>query len=179
MSALQQEAERSLQWFDNLYRQNAAHVYQIALFMLRDPVEAEDLCHDVFLEVIQRPEQFDPGRGSVKAWLAVKTRSRAIDRLRRLKREEACAVVKFPLAGETDPTTEKVITKLEIESLHESLQHLPGPQRAAVTATYFHALPQKDWARLTGRPLGTVKSWIRYGLNNLRKQFVHMGWLEP
>ena len=77
-----QQTERSLQWFNDLYRQNASFVYKIALHLLNDPVEAEDLCHDVFLEIIQHPEQYDPERGSIKAWLGVKTRSRAIDRLR-------------------------------------------------------------------------------------------------
>ena len=78
-----------------------------------------------------------------------------------------------------DPTADSVLTKLEIESLHESLQLLSEPQREALTATYLRSVRQKDWAKVTGRPLGTVKSWVRYGMNNLRKQFAQMGWLEP
>lgn len=177
----QQGAESSLQWFDNLYKQYASYVYKIALYMLHDPVEAEDLCHDVFLDVMQRREQFDPRRGSIKAWLGVKTRSRAIDRLRKQKKEglSYVDVVKSAANNSTDPTVETVLTNLEIENLHESLQHLSASQREAITATYFRSLRQKEWAQITGRPLGTVKSMIRYGVNNIRKQFIQMGWLEP
>ena len=174
-----QQTEHSLQWFNDLYRQNASFVYKIALHLLRDPVEAEDLCHDVFLEIIQHPEQYDPERGSIKAWLGVKTRSRAIDRLRKQKRQELNNNLEPAGISSTDPTADSVLMKLDMESLHESLQHLPEPQREALTATYFRSLRQHEWAKLTGRPLGTVKSWIRYGLKNIRKQFIHMGWLEP
>ena len=85
---MQPETEYSLHSFDELYKQNASYVYKIALYIIRDPVEAEDLCHDVFLEVIQHPEQYDPQRGSIKAWLGVKTRRRAIDRLRKQRYRE-------------------------------------------------------------------------------------------
>jgi RNA polymerase sigma-70 factor (ECF subfamily) len=172
--AWQPKADNSRQWFDELYQQNASYVYKIALHLIRDPVEAEDLCHDVFLEIIQHPEQFDPARGSVKAWLAVKTRSRAIDRLRKQKRQKIKIVTE--LASAIDPTSETVFQQLEKESLHKSLRRLPATQREALAATYFQSLRPKEWAEITGRPLGTVKSWVRYGLNNIRKQFVQMGW---
>jgi RNA polymerase sigma-70 factor (ECF subfamily) len=174
-----QGTECSLQWFDDFYKQNVSYVYKIALHIIRDPVEAEDLCHDVFLEVIQHPEQFDPGRGSIKAWLAVKTRSRAIDRLRKQKRQGLNSTPEPAVTNSTDPTAESVLRKLDIESLHESLRHLPKPQREALAATFFQSLRQNELAKLTGRPLGTIKSRIRYGVKNIRKQFASMGWLEP
>ncbi|HHX77638.1 MAG TPA: sigma-70 family RNA polymerase sigma factor [Firmicutes bacterium] len=174
----QAQTERSLKWFDDLYQQNASYVYKIARHIIHDPVEAEDLCHDIFLEIIQHPEQYDPGRGTIKAWLAVKTRSRAIDRLRKQKRQ-GLNKPELVAINTTDPTADSVLAKLEIEQLHESLRHLPKPQRNALAATYFYSFHQKDWAELTGHPLGTVKSRVRYGLNNIKKRFINMGWLEP
>lgn len=186
MSSRQQKTERTpntlhtLQWFDDLYQQNVSYVYKIALYILQNPVEAEDLCHDVFLEIIQHPEQYDPKRGSIKAWLGVKARSRAIDRLRKQKkRQELNNTIEPAGINSTDPTVKQVLMKLDIENLHESLRSLPEPQREALKATYFQSLRQKEWAELTGRPLGTVKSWIRYGVKNIRKQFIQMGWFEP
>lgn len=175
----QQEEEYSLQWFNDLYEQNASYVYKIALYIIQDPVEAEDLCQDVFLEVIQHPGQFNPGRGSIKAWLGVKTRSRAIDRLRKRNKKKLNNITEPESTESFDPTAESVFNKLEIESLHESLRNLSEPQREALAATFFRSLRQKDWADLKGCPLGTVKSWVRYGVNNIRKQFIQMGWLEP
>lgn len=175
----QNQAGYPLQDFDNLYQQNASYVYKIALYILQDPLEAEDLCHDVFLEVIRRPEQYDPKRGSIRAWLGVKTRSRAIDRLRRQKVPAVGSIVEPESTGSADPTAEAVLSKLERENLHESLRNLNDSQRGALAAIYFRSMRQKDWAEATGRPLGTVKSLVRYGVNNIRKHFIHTGWLEP
>lgn len=174
-----QQTERSLGWFNDLYRENASYVYKIALHLIHDPAEAEDLCHDVFLEIIQHPEQYDPERGSVRAWLGVKTRSRALDRLRKQKRQGPNDALDPAVPDSADPTADSVLLKLDLESLHESLRHLPEPQRQALTATYFRSFRQNEWAELTGSPLGTVKSWIRYGVKNIRKHFVQMGRLEP
>ena len=170
----------SLQWFNDLYQQNIAHVYKIALYVLKDPGEAEDLCHDVFLEVIRHPEKYDPCRGNTKTWLAVKTRSRAIDRLRKKQRlfVQGESEVEAASAG-IDPTADSVLSKLANENLQRSLRRLPERQREALSATYFQAMPQREWAEQKGYPLGTVKSLVRYGLKNLRKQYLQMGWLEP
>ncbi len=176
---LQKIADGDVQCFDELYKQNISYVHQIALHILQDPIEAEDICHDVFLELIQHPEQFDPNRGSIQAWLAVKTRSRAIDRLRKKQRQVAKEARQTEPVLNHDPTTESAIRKLERERLYDALKQLPASQREAITATYFHSMTQHEWAQLTGHPLGTVKSWVRYGMKNIKKQLIQMGWLEP
>ena len=119
------------------------------------------------------------GKGQHQGMAGVKTRSRAIDRLRKQKRQELNDTIEQAGISSTDPTADSVLMKLNLENLHESLRHLPEPQREALTATYFRSLRQNEWAKLTGHPLGTVKSWIRYGVKNIRKQFIQMGWLEP
>lgn len=171
-------AKGDLSAFDALYRRYAATVYQIALHILQDVSDAEDVCHDVFLEMLQHPEQFDPTRGSLQAWLAVKTKSRAIDRLRQKQRQQAAAQWREP-APSWDPTSEDAFGQLEKEQLHEALKRLPPSQREAITATYFHAMTHQEWSRMTGHPLGTVKSWVRYGLKNIKKNLIQLGWLEP
>jgi len=178
LDSLPLKTDASLQWFNDLYQQNIAHVYKIALYILKDPGEAEDLCHDVFLEVMRYPEKYDPCRGNVKAWLAVKTRSRAIDHLRKKERLSLQGGTE-PVAAGIDPTADQVLIKLAGENLKKFMGRLPERQREALSATYFQALPQREWAEQKGYPLGTVKSLVRYGLKNLRKQFLQMGWLEP
>jgi len=164
--------------FGELYRRFAPTVYHIALNILQDAAEAEDVCHDVFLELMQHPDRFDPDRGTLQAWLAVKAKSRAIDRLRRQQRQSAAAPWREP-SPHRDPTGEAVVGRLEREQLHEALNRLPAGQRDAITATYLNAMTHQEWARVSGHPLGTVKSRIRYGLKNIRKNLVQLGWLEP
>ncbi|MCK9927652.1 sigma-70 family RNA polymerase sigma factor, partial [Frankia sp. Mgl5] len=73
--------------FERFYERYVPLVFQIALRMVGDRMEAEDLCQEIFLEAYRTVHQYDPERGSVEAWLAVKTRARCLDRLRRKKTE--------------------------------------------------------------------------------------------
>ena len=80
---LEEIAEGSATAFRRFYDTHARLVYRLALQMTKDPAEAEELCQDIFMEVLHKADQYDPARGSVEAWLAVRTRCRAMDRLRK------------------------------------------------------------------------------------------------
>src|SRR5690625_3595205 len=71
--------------FNEFYETYVSFILQIASQVLDDRNEAEDVTHEVFLDIYKRPHQYQPERGSIKAWLAVKTRNRSIDRLRKKK----------------------------------------------------------------------------------------------
>ncbi|WP_346773937.1 sigma-70 family RNA polymerase sigma factor [Brevibacillus sp. SYP-B805] len=167
--------------FEQFYEQYAALVYQIAQRMMGDPMEAEDLCHDIFLEVYRTAGQYDPARGSIEAWLAVKTRSRCLDRLRRMKRDRLhdWDAAGLPWTASESSPEEQVLKKLERETVREVLDTIPQAQREAVYGMYFQAKSHRELAEKLERPLGTVKSLIRYGLINVRKQLNQLGWLAP
>jgi RNA polymerase sigma factor (sigma-70 family) len=165
--------------FEQFYEQYASLVLQIAQRMMGDPMEAEDLCHDIFLEVYRTADQFDPRRGSIEAWLAVKTRSRCLDRLRRMKRErlqdwDASGVL---MKAADSSIEEQVLNKLEREKVREAMETLPETQRRAVYGMYVQAKSHRELAEILEKPLGTVKSLIRYGLMNVRKQLGQLGWI--
>ncbi|MBM7643910.1 RNA polymerase sigma-70 factor (ECF subfamily) [Scopulibacillus daqui] len=157
--------------FDQFYEQYASFVYQTALTLTKDKSEAEDLCHDVFVEVFYRANSYDAERGSVKAWLAVKTKSRFLDRKRRANR-----IIYGGMQPERSTSTtaleDTIITKLDREMLKNAIKQLPKAQKYALDRKYFGCLTQKEIAVEMDKPLGTIKSLIRYGLNNLKKQLV-------
>lgn len=168
----------SVEAFDRFYETHATFVYQMALKMTNNKLEAEDLCHDVFVEVFHHSEQFDSSRGSIKAWLAIKTKSRFIDRMRKKKRM-VIGLDQTSLPSEGAPTTEDLVArKLDREQLLGALENLPGPQQKAVYKKYFEYRTQEEIARSLQKPVGTVKSLIRYGLKNLRKQMKKGAWPE-
>jgi RNA polymerase sigma-70 factor (ECF subfamily) len=176
---LHQMGSGSAAAFEQFYERYIPLVLQIALRMLDDQMEAEDVCHDVFLEVYRKAEQYDGGRGSVEAWLAVKTRSRCLDRLRRKKHESGRELAESRLqAAASVITEESVLAKLERETVREVMKKIPEAQREAVYGMYFQSFSHQELAKRMERPLGTVKSLIRYGLNNLKKQLTQMGWAE-
>ncbi len=160
--------------FERFYAEYAGIVFGLALRLTGDSMEAEDVCHDVLLEAVAQADRFDPERGSLEAWLAVKTRSRCLDRLRKRKRLQ----VVEPEAAEgraADTDVEgAVFGRWAREQIAAALQRIPAAQRQAIVATYVQSLSQREASAALGRPLGTVKSLVRYGLANLKKQLAAM-----
>ncbi|GGE50032.1 RNA polymerase [Pullulanibacillus camelliae] len=172
---LRQISLGSTQAFDQFYETYFHYVYQLALKMTKNTCEAEDLCHDVFVEVFRQPKQFDSKRGSVKAWLAIKTKSRYIDRQRKVKRSQAYLESLDPVYKE--PAIDEVVLQhIDRERVLKAMHKLPDIQKKAVYGKYFNYQTQKELAAMMDKPIGTVKSLIRYGLNNLRKQLLKEDW---
>lgn len=161
--------------FNQFYETYVSFVLQIAITVLADRREAEDICHDVFIEVFQKPMQYSPDKGSVKAWLPVKTRSRCIDRLRKhqpallnkLEKLDTIQSVKLEMY---------VLKEIEKEILEDAMNKLPPKQRELIYGAYFEGKTQRELATIYGKPIGTIKSSIRYGLQNLRKQKSLLHW---
>lgn len=177
---LRDMANGSITAFELFYEKYASLVLHIALRIVKDRMEAEDICHDLFLEVWKKAGQYDPKRGSIEAWLAVKARSRSLDRMRKKQR--------LPIASEENATLEQastaaaaeenVLSRLDREVLRQALGKIPPAQARALQGMYYEAKTQRELAANMNRPLGTVKSLIRYGLDNIRKQLSQSGWLE-
>jgi RNA polymerase sigma factor (sigma-70 family) len=172
--------EGSAEAFELFYDRYAPLVMQIALRMLGDRMEAEDLCHDVFMEVLRRGQQYEVARGSLEAWISVLTRSRCLDRMRRGSRVitgsvDTVSCLDRQAASAPNPE-ETVLRKLERAAVRDALGRLPSEQQRAVVTAYYGAKTQREMAEEWKVPLGTVKSWVRYGLHNLRKQLDRRGW---
>ncbi|HEX7063497.1 MAG TPA: RNA polymerase sigma factor [Bacillales bacterium] len=171
----------SIEAFDAFYEQLVPFVFQIALKTIGDKREAEDVCHDVFLEVYRKPHSYEPSRGSIKAWMAVKTRSRCLDRLRKKQRvvlEETKEPGFALFASEADSAEELAFSRVEREILRRAMERIPEAQRRALQGKFFDARTQYEIADEMSRPVGTVKSLIRYGIRNVRKQLRELGWAD-
>jgi len=151
-----------------LYDRYASVVYAVALRVLGEAGAAEDVLQEVFLQLWRNPGAFDAARGSLGAWLAVITRNRAIDSLRKRRPEtdiEDCVVSVAPdLAAEADRSR-------AAEKVRNVLGGMPAAQRDALQMAYFEGLSHTEIATKTGEPLGTIKTRIRAGLMSLRKAF--------
>lgn len=150
-----------------LYDRYAALLVTLARRMLGDPVTAEDLVQDVFMEVWRRADAYDPARGSVRTWIVVRLRSRALDRLRSapVRREVAS-----DMAGQERAATETEDPALapDRRAVVAALQGLPDDQRVVVELAYFQGLSMSEIAESVGVPIGTVKSRTAAALSKLR-----------
>jgi RNA polymerase sigma-70 factor (ECF subfamily) len=155
-----------------LYDLHGRTVYTLALRIVGDPAEAEEVVQDVFLQVWRAAARYDQGRASVAGWLLMMARSRAIDRVRaRQARPTGVAAGEFALAGLADGATgqeARVISSQAAEQLKAALQDLPASMRAAIELAYYDGLTQSAIAERLGEPLGTVKTRMRTALQKLR-----------
>jgi RNA polymerase sigma-70 factor (ECF subfamily) len=151
-----------------LYDLHAPIVMSLAKRMLRDPAAAEDLAHDVFVEVWQHAAEFDRARGSVRAWIVVRTRSRALDRLGRAARD-ARTVDRVAIDVEGDAATPGVHTAVDGERVRGLLGALPDELRAVLDLAYFEGLSASESAARLAVPIGTVKSRLARALDHLRR----------
>jgi RNA polymerase sigma-70 factor (ECF subfamily) len=149
-----------------LYDRYSAVVYSVALRVLGDTGAAEDVLQEIFMQLWRNPGAFDASRGNLAPWLAVITRNRAVDLLRKRRPQteisETIVSVEPDLAAETDRgrVTEKVCGVLK---------EMPAPQRQALEMAYFEGYSHSEISEKTGEPLGTIKTRIRSGLILLRK----------
>jgi len=141
-------------------------VYSVALRVLRDPAAAEDVLQEIFMQVWRNPTSFIATRGSLGGWLAVVSRNRSIDALRRKRPTEQ--VEEMALASNYNLADEAERNSL-MEKARGIIHLLPVEQRKTLEMAFFDGLTHSEIAEMTGDPLGTVKTRIRSGLTTLRK----------
>lgn len=137
---------------------------------LADAHDAEELVQQVFLAAWRGRATFDPRRGSLPAWLTGITRRQLADRLRALQRERAVADAVSGQASRSyvDGHSDEVLDRLVVA---EELAALPAEPRRVVELAFFDDLTHPEIARVTGLPLGTVKSHLRRSIERLRNRW--------
>ena len=153
-----------------LYDRYSTLVYSLALRILRNTGDAEDVTQEVFAQLWKQASRFDPQRGAVGAWLSVIARSRALDRLRRRGSGRVTAGAEgLDAIPDPAPSVELVTASAEqVSAARDALASLPADQRTALELAYYEGLTQAEIAERTSTPLGTVKTRIRTGLQRIR-----------
>ena len=161
-----------------LYDRYGGMAYSLACAIVGEHADAEEVVADAFAQIWRSAAGFDPARGSVAAWIATITRTRALDLVRSRKRRarvlEDAAVVTDE--GETlvlAPTLETADRGAELSEtsaiVQRSLAELSPPQRRVIELAYFGGFSQSEIAAQLSEPLGTVKTRMRAALEKLRQ----------
>ncbi len=157
-----------------LYDQWVTLVHSVAMHLLRDAREAEEVVEEAFWQAWRQAERYDASRGSVSTWLTTIVRSRALDRLRarRRVREEPLSQLEMSDAEQRSPDATDPLTGAELAErrvlVRAALVSLPAEQRQVLELAYFGGLSQSEIAERVGLPLGTVKTRARLALEKLR-----------
>jgi RNA polymerase sigma-70 factor (ECF subfamily) len=151
-----------------LYDRYAPVMLATAVRILSNQREAEDLVHDVLLEAWQRASDYDRTRGSVRTWLLIRLRSRALDRLRRAARIKTQTMEARTIDESLPALTEDPGESVDHARVRLALHSLPEPQRRVLELAYFEGLSSTEVADILAIPIGTVKSRTAAGLAKLR-----------
>jgi RNA polymerase sigma-70 factor, ECF subfamily len=160
-----------------LYDRHGSTVYAVARAIVGERADTEEVVVDAFGQAWRTAGQFDPARGSVTAWLATITRTRALDLVRaRGRRSKALtraaqeneAGFAAPVAANAAPDRD-VERKETRQLVTRSLRELPDAQRRVIELAYFGGLSHSEIAAELQEPLGTVKTRLRAGMEKLRE----------
>jgi RNA polymerase sigma-70 factor (ECF subfamily) len=159
---------------EQIYDRYSRLVFSLAVQMLGDRGTAEEITLDVFTQLWQKAESYQPGRASVKTWLTSIARHRAIDEIRRLDvRPEGDSIswdaLQVEPASSSHPEAQAE-RALDHDRVRRALGSLPEEQRRALILAYFGGQTQREIAASLDIPLGTVKTRIRLGMQKLRRR---------
>ena len=170
---LRRAAARDAQALAAIYDQIAAPLYSVAVRILGDVNEAEEVIQDVFVQLWDKAATFDPMLGSAFHWALSIARHRAIDRLRARARK-ARLMTTFQEMSEVDPPAmsgpaQSTEAAEEFATVRAALAGLPNEQKQAIELAFFGGKTHLEIAEALHEPLGTIKARIRRGMLKLRE----------
>jgi RNA polymerase sigma-70 factor (ECF subfamily) len=154
-----------------LYRRSAAKLFAVVTRILRRSDWAEEVLQETYLSIWRHAAEYRPDRSAPLTWMTRIARNRALDWLRRPSEKslgEDYQPMIERLADDTPELVERLSAAAEAGMLSRCLNALDAHSRHAIALAYYHGLTHSEAAAHLGHPLGTVKTWIRRGLAELR-----------
>ena len=157
--------------FAEIYRLTSAHLYAVALRIVRDAASAEEILQESFVNVWHHAGSYVAARSQPLTWLTSIVRNRCLDQLRRreidtitMDDEEEGIMV----AAEDPSPLEMLLSGADARAVGACVETLEAGQKQAIALAFFQGLSHSELAAHLRQPLGTVKSWVRRGLERLR-----------
>jgi RNA polymerase sigma factor (sigma-70 family) len=160
--------------FAELYRHTSSHLYAVALRILREPAAAEEVLQEAFVSVWHHAGAYSTAKSQPRTWLTSIVRNRCLDRLRRRDLDTVTLTrgneeeTEIDLPADGPSAIDLLIAGAEARSVRACVEKLEGGQKQAIAMAFFQGLTHAELARELRQPLGTVKSWVRRGLERLR-----------
>jgi RNA polymerase sigma-70 factor (ECF subfamily) len=152
--------------FESIYKKTSGQAYAVALKILSKPELAEEATQEAFVKIWYNADQYTEGKGTVLTWIISIVRYRALDILRYRKVRKAEENEEIESIA---PLDEDASTEIESGKLNRCMNELDNPQRQAIHLAYFNGCSHNEVVHHMQKPLGTVKSWIRRGLQALER----------
>ncbi len=154
-----------------LYDATAQRIYALALRISGERQAAEEIVSDVYFQIWNQVERYDPARGRVLAWMMIVCRSRALDQRRRRDTAESHpdpSALRLDLATDDSDPLDLLLVMERDSAVGRALTHLDVRERSLLAMAFFAGLTHQEIADRTGMPLGSIKSILRRSMQTLR-----------
>ncbi|MCM2364036.1 sigma-70 family RNA polymerase sigma factor [Pseudomonas sp. SR18] len=157
------------QAFETLYRTVSPRLHGVAMrFMGRQDL-AEEVLQEAFIRIWYNASRYEAHLAAPMTWMINITRNLAIDQLRKRREQPLADGQEDALLDESPSAHDLLDSERDARALNRCLDTLDGMQRQSITAAYFQGLSCSELAEHLAAPLGSVKSWIRRGMERLRR----------
>ena len=159
---------------EELYARSSSRLYGLALGIVKRAEWAEEVLQDAYVKVWLNADRFQPDKSGAMTWISTIVRNRAVDRLRELQRNPLLQeqmlddVTETPLVSDGLDPSELSVLSQDMKSLLDCLGTLDDQQKQAILLSFYHGYSHQELSDKLTTPLGTVKGWIRRGLERLR-----------
>ena len=173
-AALQACARGERQALESIYRHESRYLLGVALRIVRQRQQAEDVLHDAFMAIWTRAASFDATLGSGRGWIYSVTRNLALNSVRNGAREvsvdeETAEALDAQLSLQNHQATDAFELRASMGKLNDCLSRLEPARRNCILYAYVDGCSHGEIAERTQTPLGTVKAWIKRSMGSLRE----------
>lgn len=160
--------------FGEFYEATSPHLYGVALRILRDPSAAEEILQEAYVNVWHHAGSYEVAKSQPLTWLTTIVRNRCLDQLRRRELDTVTltadddAAAAHDLPSETMTPAEMLLAGAEARSVRDCVDALDAGPKQAIALAFYQGMSHSELAKHLREPLGTVKSWVRRGLEKLK-----------
>jgi len=170
--------------FAQLYQETSAHLYGVAVRILKDGAAAEEVLQEAFVNVWHHAGSYEAAKSQPTTWLAAIVRNRCLDQLRRRELDTVTMTTddddgkEFDLPSGDPSPVEMLLAGAEAQSVRDCVDGLDAGQKQAIALAFYQGLSHAELADHMRQPLGTVKSWVRRGLERLKACLDRAGYVR-
>ena len=160
--------------FAELYRQSSPHLYGVAVRILREGAAAEEILQEAFVSIWHHAGSYQAAKSQPLTWLTAIVRNRCLDQLRRRELDTVTMTndddegKEFDLPSGDPTPVEMLLAGAEAQSVRDCVETLDAGPKQAIALAFYQGLSHAELAEHMRQPLGTVKSWVRRGLERLK-----------